>query len=170
MESKAASDLSILEGLAALAHKHSCRLRAYDPIGIVDQFKRTLLRELDYTYERRNIEQFSCNFTKDQTVQFPKTFPEYSSKRVLTMEFLPGTSGLNKNESRDYMKAFVGLPYLRDVCRKARSGCFGPFVRYEYFPVIIGQKKEEKEANPKKKEEEEIKIYNFKKQGRKGAT
>ncbi len=61
------------------------------------------------------------------------------------------------------MKVLVGLPYLRDVCRKARSGCFGPFVRYEYFPVIIGQKKEEKEENPKKKEEEEIKNYNYKK-------
>lgn len=55
------------------------------------------------------------------------------------------------------MKVFVGLPYLQDVCRKARSGCFGPFVSYEYLPVIIGQKKEEKEENPKKKEEEETK-------------
>ncbi len=52
------------------------------------------------------------------------------------------------------MKMLVGLPYLRDVCRKARSGCFGPFVSYGYFPVIISQKKEEKEENPKKKEEE----------------
>ncbi len=40
--------------------------------------------------------------------------------------------------------------------------CFGPFVRYEYFPVLIGQKKEEKEENPKKKEEEEIKNNNYK--------
>ncbi|MCD6388649.1 MAG: hypothetical protein J7L69_04495 [Desulfobulbaceae bacterium] len=61
------------------------------------------------------------------------------------------------------MKVLVGLPYLRDVCRKARSGCFGPFVRYEYFPVIIGQKKEGNEENPKKKEEEEIKINTYKK-------
>ncbi len=61
------------------------------------------------------------------------------------------------------MKVFVGLPYLRDVYRKARGGCFGPFVRYGCLPVIIGQKKEEKEENPKKKEEEEIKNYNYKK-------
>ncbi|MBM9515244.1 hypothetical protein [Desulfogranum marinum] len=61
------------------------------------------------------------------------------------------------------MKMFVGLPYLRDSSRKARSGCFGPFVRFEYFPVIIGQKKEEKEGNPKKREEEEIKNANYKK-------
>ena len=56
----------------------------------------------------------------------------------------------------------VGLPYLRDVCRKARSGCFGPFVRYEYFPAIIARKKEEKEENSKKKEEEKTNIYNYK--------
>lgn len=60
------------------------------------------------------------------------------------------------------MKVLVGLPYLRDICRKARSGCFGPFVRYEYFPAIIARKKEEKEEHPKKKEEEEINIYNYK--------
>ncbi len=65
------------------------------------------------------------------------------------------------------MKVLVELPYLRDVSGKARSGCFEPFVRYEYFPVIIVQKKEEKEEMPKKKEKEDIKIYNFKKQGRK---
>ncbi len=60
------------------------------------------------------------------------------------------------------MEVLVGLPYLRDVCRKARSGCFGPFVRYEYFPAIIGRKKEEKEEHQKKKEEEEINNYNYK--------
>lgn len=51
----------------------------------------------------------------------------------------------------------VGLPYLRDVRRKARSGCFGPFVRYKHIPVLIIQEKEEKEPDLKKKDEEEIK-------------
>ena len=60
------------------------------------------------------------------------------------------------------MKVLVGLPYLRDVSRKARSGCFGPFVRYEYFPVIYRQKEEEKEEKTKKIEEEDINIYNYK--------
>ena len=38
------------------------------------------------------------------------------------------------------MKVVVGLPYLRDVRRKARSGCFGPFVRYGYFPSTYRSK------------------------------
>jgi hypothetical protein len=41
---------------------------------------------------------------------------------------------LNKYGSRDFMQVLVGLPYLRDVRRKARSRYFGPFVGYEYFP------------------------------------
>ncbi len=32
------------------------------------------------------------------------------------------------------MEVLVRLPYSLDVRRKARSGCFGPFVSYEYFP------------------------------------
>lgn len=101
IESKVASDLSILVSLAELAHKHSSRLRAYDPVGVVGQFKRSLLRELDFNNERRNLEQFGRNFRKDRTVQFPKTFPEYSSKRVLTMEFLPGTPGSRPDRLRE---------------------------------------------------------------------
>ncbi|MEN8199820.1 MAG: AarF/ABC1/UbiB kinase family protein [Thermodesulfobacteriota bacterium] len=101
IETKVASDLSILDGLAELAQKHSNRLRAYDPVGVMGQFRRTLLRELDFNNERRNIEQFGRNFKKDRTVQFPKTFPEYSSKRVLTMEFLPGTPGSRPDKLRD---------------------------------------------------------------------
>lgn len=101
IESKVASDLSILVSLAELAHKHSSRLRAYDPVGVVGQFKRSLLRELDFNNERRNLEQFGRNFRKDRTVQFPKTFPEYSSKRVLIMEFLPGTPGSRPERLRE---------------------------------------------------------------------
>ena len=65
------------------------------------------------------------------------------------------------------MKVLVGLPYLRDLSRKARSGCFGPFARYEYFPVIIDFKKEEKEEKTKKMEEEDINRLQRQKQGRK---
>ncbi|MEN8189352.1 MAG: AarF/ABC1/UbiB kinase family protein [Thermodesulfobacteriota bacterium] len=101
VEDKVEADLALLEGLAELAHKHSGRLRPYDPVGVTNQFKRTILRELDFGNERRNLEQFSRNFRKDRTVQFPKTYPNYSSKRVLTMEFLPGTPGSQSDKLRE---------------------------------------------------------------------
>jgi hypothetical protein len=74
---------------------------------------------------------------------------------------------LNKNGSRDYMKGLVGLPYLRDVSRKARSGSFGPFVRHEYFPIITVHKKGRKRRKDKEKGGRKYKSLQLQKQGRK---
>jgi ubiquinone biosynthesis protein len=86
-------DLDILAGLAELSEKHSSSVRLYQPGAVVRQFRRTLLRELDFTFERRNLEEFARNFADDETVRFPKAYPELSSRRVLTMERLDGVLG-----------------------------------------------------------------------------
>lgn len=65
------------------------------------------------------------------------------------------------------MKVLVGLPYLRDLSRKARSGCFGPFVRYEYFPVIIDQKKGRKRRKAKENGGRRDKYLQLQRLGRK---
>ena len=95
IEDVIASDLFILEALAELATKYSVSLKSYDPVGIVLQFKQTLERELDFIYERRNLEMFRHNFLKDASVYFPAPYAEYSSKRVLTMEYMDGIPGSN---------------------------------------------------------------------------
>ena len=60
---------------------------------MVRQFRRTLLRELDFTFERRNLEEFADHFAQDDTVHFPRAYPEFSTRRVLTMERLEGILG-----------------------------------------------------------------------------
>jgi ubiquinone biosynthesis protein len=86
-------DLDILADLAELAEKHSPQMRLYQPVAVVRQFRRTLLRELDFTLERRNIEQFEANFAQDDTVHFPHAYAQFSTRRVLTMERLEGILG-----------------------------------------------------------------------------
>jgi ubiquinone biosynthesis protein len=86
-------DLDILAGLAELAEKHASRIRPYRPVAVVRQFRRTLLRELDFTLERRNIEEFAQHFTGDDTVHFPLAYVQFSTRRVLTMERLDGILG-----------------------------------------------------------------------------
>ena len=86
-------DLDILAGLAELAEKHSQQVRPYQPSGVVRQFRRTLLRELDFTVERRNLEEFAAHFAQDDTVHFPRPYPELCTRRVLTMERLDGIIG-----------------------------------------------------------------------------
>ena len=86
-------DLDILAGLAELAEKHSSEMRRYQPVAVVRQFRRTLLRELDFTSERRNLEEFAKHFAQDDTVHFPRAYAEFSTRRVLTMERLEGILG-----------------------------------------------------------------------------
>lgn len=95
------SDLSILSGLAELAEKYASQVRPYEPVAVVKQFRKTILRELNFNEERRNIEEFTKNFAGDPTVKFPQAWPEYSSRRVLTMEFLGGISGSEPERMRE---------------------------------------------------------------------
>jgi ubiquinone biosynthesis protein len=94
------SDLSILSGLAELAEKYSSQIRPYEPVGLVKQFRRTILRELNFHEERRNITEFTRNFAGDPTVKFPEAWPEFSSRRVLTMERLVGVMGTEPERMR----------------------------------------------------------------------
>ena len=73
------------------------------------------------------------------------------------------------------MKVLVGLPYLRDVCRKARSGCFEPFVRYGTFPLLSVKKRKKKNKIQRKRRKKRQKFTTTKtgkkiKQRRKGTT
>ena len=54
------------------------------------EFQRTLLRELDFTREERNMQQFAHNLSDDPTVHIPRTYPKLCSARVLTMEYIEG--------------------------------------------------------------------------------
>lgn len=96
IEQKIQSDLEILAALAELAEKHSPQLRPYQPVATVRQFRTTLLRELNFSNERRNLEQFARNFAHDRTVRFPQPYPAFSSSRILTMERLDGISGTSR--------------------------------------------------------------------------
>jgi ubiquinone biosynthesis protein len=92
---KILSDLDILAALAELAEKHAPQVRLYQPGAVVRQFRRTLLRELDFTFERRSLDEFAAHFVNDPEVHFPLSYPTSSSRRVLTMEWLDGILGID---------------------------------------------------------------------------
>lgn len=91
IESRIRVDLEILQLLADFSER-SAELKRYQPSAIVGEFHRLLRRELDFAREERNAQQFASNFRHDITVHFPRTYPDHSTSRVLTMERLDGTS------------------------------------------------------------------------------
>lgn len=89
IENRILADLDILRWLAEIAEK-SDELKRYQPVAVVSEFRRSLLRELDFKREERNIQQFTTNFADNKTVRFPRVFTELTTSRVLTMELLEG--------------------------------------------------------------------------------
>ena len=90
---KFSRDLDVLADLAHWVENHVPRIRRYQPTAVVQQFRQMLLRELDFTCECRNLEEFRRNFARDDAVYFPRPYAEYSGRRVLTMERLKGILG-----------------------------------------------------------------------------
>jgi len=62
----------------------------HDLTMIVDEFGVKLFEEIDYINEGRNAELFAANFQDDPEVKVPKIYWRYSTKRVLTLEWIEG--------------------------------------------------------------------------------
>jgi ubiquinone biosynthesis protein len=83
-------DLDLLYFLARVIERAIPESRIYSPVGLVAEFDRAIMAELDYTVEADNSERFARNFEGSGIVRFPRIFRQASGKRVVTMEFLAG--------------------------------------------------------------------------------
>ena len=101
IQEKVRIDLELLEGLSKLLQEHVPDARAYQPVATTREFRRTLLRELDFLSERSHLEQFARNFAEDSTVHIPVVYPHLCSRRVLTMELLQGIPGSKPEKISD---------------------------------------------------------------------
>jgi ubiquinone biosynthesis protein len=84
------ADLMILSELASLAERHITDAALYSLSDLVNEFARTIRRELDLVREGRLIERVASQFAADPTVRFPRVCWPLTAAAVLTMEFLDG--------------------------------------------------------------------------------
>lgn len=84
------TDLEILQDLARLAESRIDWVERYQIRTIVEELSRSLREELDYENEGRNAEKIAKQFINDSKVHIPKVYWEYSTKKILTMEYIDG--------------------------------------------------------------------------------
>jgi len=84
------TDLEILHDLAILAESRLEWAAKYHLGDLVEEFSASLRAELDYMNEGRNAEKIAGQFRHDATVHIPKVFWEYTTGKVLTMEYMDG--------------------------------------------------------------------------------
>jgi ubiquinone biosynthesis protein len=83
-------DVELLGFLAAVLERSVAEAGAYDPVGLVREFDRSIMAELDFTNEAGNAQRFRQNFEEHPEVAFPRVHKRASAKRVLTTEFFDG--------------------------------------------------------------------------------
>ncbi|HET9463576.1 MAG TPA: AarF/UbiB family protein [Thiobacillus sp.] len=94
------ADLRILEHVAKLLESEVPDSRRYDPVQIVSQFRRSLMRELDLAREARNIDQFARHFADDPLVKIPRVYWEFTNDRVNVQEEIVGLAGVAPDKLR----------------------------------------------------------------------
>ena len=62
-------------------------IRQFRPLAIVEEFRRSLSREMDFEMELLSMLRYAEMFSDEPKLHVPTPYPEYSSKRVLVMEY-----------------------------------------------------------------------------------
>lgn len=83
-------DLAILADLASFLENHVPEIESLSPQKVIVEFSETLKRELDFTHEALNAERFAKQFEGNDAISIPAIYREFSSNKVLTMQFMKG--------------------------------------------------------------------------------
>lgn len=90
LEQLFAMDFQIVGRLVRWIDRIVPTARHYDILAIHEEFSEILNREIDYVQEAMNADRFRHNFADHDLIVVPKIYPKYTTKRVLTMEYVPG--------------------------------------------------------------------------------
>jgi len=83
-------DLAIVKDIARYFQNHPRWGPGRDWLGIYEECARILYEEIDYLNEGRNADEFRRNFRNVTWLKVPRVYWRYCSRRVLTLEYLPG--------------------------------------------------------------------------------
>ncbi len=83
-------DVQALQKLVNFCYRYFPWAKKYELQAIYEEFVSVLYQEIDYTIEGKNTDRFRENFQDYPGVIIPKLFWQYSSKRILTIEYVPG--------------------------------------------------------------------------------
>lgn len=82
-----------LESLGEIAHfidEHTELGKRYEFDNMLVNLRKSLLRELDFTIEANNLHTIEQNLAEFENIVIPEPIDDFTTTRVLTMEFIPG--------------------------------------------------------------------------------
>jgi ubiquinone biosynthesis protein len=83
-------DLQILKEVAEFYDTHTKAGKRYEYGAMLEEFSKSIMDELDYCKEARNLDTLKVNLEEFKHIVVPTPIPDYSSAKVLTMDFVNG--------------------------------------------------------------------------------
>jgi len=83
-------DLEVLSDIADFLDGHTEMGKRYEFRNMLAEFRKSLMRELDYRQEARHLEIFDNNLRDFDSIVVPLPIDDYTTSRVLTMEYIRG--------------------------------------------------------------------------------
>ncbi|MBP0001173.1 MAG: AarF/ABC1/UbiB kinase family protein [Cyanobacteria bacterium SID2] len=83
-------DFQVLYQLVMFCEQTFHWTRKYDLESIYQEFRTFIYQEIDYVREGQNADRFRGNFEESQKILIPHIYWQYTTAKVLTLEYLPG--------------------------------------------------------------------------------
>ena len=90
IETQVKADIGIMSNAARVGERRSVLVREIGVRGIVREFGSHVIDEMGYTIEAFNAHRLGQNLNDLPGLHVPEVYHDYSTKRVMTMEFIPG--------------------------------------------------------------------------------
>lgn len=84
------ADIELMRAFAVIAQKLLPDGKRLRPIEVVEEYRKTIVDELDLTRESANGIQLARNFENSSSLYVPDIYPDYCSKDVIVMERIQG--------------------------------------------------------------------------------
>lgn len=94
-------DFEVLHQSLRMAKRLLPGAKKYDLEGIYQEFFALLFQEINYIQEGKNADRFRQNFAKQPRILVPQVYWQYTTHKVLTLEYLPGV----KVDDRETLQA-----------------------------------------------------------------
>jgi ubiquinone biosynthesis protein len=121
------ADIVLLYQAARLARERIRALDFVDASQLVDEFARSIRKELDYRLEGRNAQLCHRNFAGVAHVRVPKVYWSYSGSRVLTLEWIDGV------QLADLDLISMSLEERRDIAYQITETWMTMIFRHGFF-------------------------------------
>jgi ubiquinone biosynthesis protein len=115
-------DLQVFAEIAATLEKHSEVGSRMNLVGAIEQARVTLLSELNYLQEARNMEMIRVNLAEFPLIYIPAVIHDFSTSRVLTTELVKGhkVSKLTPlalvDRNYEALASVLTQAYLKQIC------------------------------------------------------